>query len=150
MPGTADTEFTIGDQYWCVDPWLAEPLLGTIVALTGTPGKLIGLQFDEDVPGNLSCEGAGIPGRCLWVIPEIIYNPTEWIAVQEDLTAQAVSRHAIRGTRYNAIKIDNDGQIIVGESTLKPLAADEEYIDDSVVQSAAFEDDVPRMPAVKE
>lgn len=77
MSGTSNRLFKLGDKYWCVMRKLPHPMLGTIIRLTNTAGKHIGLQFEEDVCGH-SCDGHGLNGRCFWVTTEWIYSEEEW------------------------------------------------------------------------
>ena len=137
MSGTADTEFSIGDKYWCVDPFLSAPLLGTIVALTDSPGKTIGLEFEEEIGGRLSCDGDGAYNRCLWVTVLSIYNESEWESVSQNIKVQIATIAAIRGKRFDKVTLDRDGVVISDESRLGDL---------SQTQAAAK----PMMPAVKE
>jgi len=54
-----------GDTLWCTLPRLAKPMKGTIIAITNTVGKQIGLEFEEEIGGH-SCDGRGKEGHCLW------------------------------------------------------------------------------------
>lgn len=138
MSGTADTEFSIGDRYWCVDPFLEQPLLGTIVALTNAPGKTIGLEFDVEIGGRLSCDGDGAFNRCLWVTVLNIYNVSEWESVSQNLVTQMATVQAIRGNRFDRIVLDKDG-VVIHNDELGDLP-----------QTQAVESKKPLMPAVKE
>lgn len=125
MSGTADTTFKVGDQYWCVDPFISAPLLGTIIALTDNASKKIGLEFDEDIGSPHGCDNAGRQGHCLWVRETSIYNPTEWVAVEETISAQKLASAQLRGNRYDEISIDEDGDVITdGETLIRPSKAD--------------------------
>jgi len=135
MSGTSNTTFTIGDRYWCVSSSLPAPLLGTIIALTDVPGKSIGLQFDEEVGKRLTCDGAGLFNQCLWVYPDFIYDETEWVAVGQSVSLQKATVAAMVGKKFNSITLDEDGQVIVESSQLKPLA---------------LEDGEPVLPSFKE
>jgi hypothetical protein len=105
MPGTANTEFRLGQQYWCVARRLSQPLLGTIVALTDAIGKSIGLEFTENIVGH-SCDGRGKNGYCLWVTPLVIYDETEWGNVSGVLSAQKVFSHSLIGNSYETLVIN--------------------------------------------
>jgi hypothetical protein len=107
--GTAVTEFELGDEFWCVHRLMPEPILGTIVGLTDADGKLIGLDFGQDMGGH-SCDGRGTNGHCLWVLPKDIYTEAEWAAVSEELTAQLAARKALVGNSYEKIVLE-DGQL---------------------------------------
>lgn len=130
MSGTADTEFALFDQYWCVHPKLPEPLLCTIIALTDAPGKLIGLDCGQDV-GLHTCDGRTDQGHGIWINPEFIYNETEWAAVEEQLVAQAASRAEAFGSSYKRITIDADDNIVEtfgrGVATLQDADEDEGF-----------------------
>ena len=54
-----------GDKLVCTLRRLVQPLVGEVIALTNEPGKLIGLEFNEDVKGH-SCDNRGKQGYCLW------------------------------------------------------------------------------------
>lgn len=117
MSGTADTEFSLGDQYYVLAPHFSEGLLGTIVALTNAPGKRIGIQFETDVQiSRHDCDGIGEFGKCLWTKPGEIYNPTEWLTFQDELNTQAVLRKLAVGDSFSRITIDNDGDVIIAQS----------------------------------
>lgn len=133
MAGTTDTVFAVGDQYWCTDPFLPEPMLGTIIALTDTPGKIIGLQFEEPIGSCGSCDGDGEYDKCLWVLPDSIYNVEEWVSVKEMLVSQAAVRHAFRGNRFKSVTVDSDNRIVVA--------------DDQAVEVVTEESDKKFMPA---
>lgn len=66
-----------GEQYWCFQRHFTRPMLGTIICLTTTPGKLIGLQFEEELPAplaHLDCDGRGKRGYCAWSHPNYLYT----------------------------------------------------------------------------
>lgn len=111
MPGTNAVEFRLDDKFWCVDSHLKEPKLGSIVSLTDNPGKMIGLQFDEKIGSNVSCDGAGAVDSCLWVRPDSIYTEVEWQAVKNELSVQLIKRSELIGNRFTSIVIDDDGNI---------------------------------------
>lgn len=66
-----------GDKFVCTLDRLSKPTLGTVIALTNEPGKLIGLQFAEDVKGH-SCDNRGKHGYCLWVSRYNILTESEY------------------------------------------------------------------------
>ena len=111
MAGTADTEFALNDQYWCVHPRLDSPKLGTIVGLTDAPGKTIGLDLGEDVGGH-NCDGRANVGAGLWVTTEDIYNETEWAAIGQSVATQVAAREAFKGNSFKKLTIDEDGSLI--------------------------------------
>ncbi len=74
---TQATRVSVGDSMWCTHRRLPSPLLGTIIALTDEPGKMIGLEFEEDVGGH-SCDGRGQDKYCLWVSPVQILTEEEY------------------------------------------------------------------------
>ena len=86
MSGT-NIKIEINQQYWCVHRTLMKPLLGTIIALTNSPGKMIGIQFDVNINGH-SCDGRGVDGHCLWVTSQIIYNQFEWDNIANSINIQ--------------------------------------------------------------
>lgn len=118
MAGTNDTVFELGAQYWCVHPQMEAPLLGTVVALTDAVGKRIGLEFSSDIPGGHSCDGRASHPRGLWVLPEHIYNESEWESVAGVLSAQKAASLAAVGRSYKIITIDPDtGEVITDDSS---------------------------------
>ena len=120
MSGTSDIVFTIGDKYWCVLSRLQTPLLGTIVALTDIPGKLIGLEFSIHVNGH-TCDGCGHDGKCLWVTPESIYNQTEWKSINNAVLSQMAFEQAIKGNSFEEIIIDTVSNKILNEAINIPV-----------------------------
>ncbi len=111
MSGTNTTAFRLGDKFWCIDPILSAPKLGSIVSLTDNPGKMIGLQFDEKIGSNISCDGVGAADSCLWVRPDSIYTEVEWQAVKDELGVQLIKRNELIGNKFTSITIDYDGNI---------------------------------------
>lgn len=68
-----------GDVFVCTLKRLKSPVAGTIIALTNEPGKLIGLEFSENVNGH-SCDGRGKDGHCLWASQYDILTKEEYEA----------------------------------------------------------------------
>jgi hypothetical protein len=113
MAGTANTEFTLGDKYWCVYKALSQPMIGTIIALTDAPGKTIGLQFDtDDIISRIDCDGRGPLGKCLWTIPQYIYSTDEWDNVLIQMAEQKEAYKKMIGKSFDVMKIDEDNQIV--------------------------------------
>lgn len=105
MLGTANTEFKLGQQYWCVARQLSTPLLGSIIGLTDVIGKTIGLEFVKNIGGH-SCDGRGKNGYCLWVTTQVIYDETEWENVAEILSAQKEFTKILAGNDYETLVIN--------------------------------------------
>lgn len=117
MAGTNDTVFQLGAKYWCVHPQMEIPLLGTIIALTDAIGKRIGLEFSVNVPGGHSCDGRTNQSRGLWVLPEHIYNESEWESIVGILNAQKAAIYATVGRSYKVIEINSDtGEVITDDN----------------------------------
>lgn len=66
-----------GDKFVCTLARLPKPTLGTVIALTNEPGKLIGLEFAEDIKGH-SCDNRGKPGYCLWASKYDVLTEAEY------------------------------------------------------------------------
>jgi hypothetical protein len=60
----------------CNEPKLKGALPAKLVALTSEPGKIVGVEFNEDIGGH-SCDGAGLQGHCMWILPENIFTTKE-------------------------------------------------------------------------
>ena len=127
MSGTADKSFSVGDKYWCVDPYLSTPLLGTIIALTDNNSKKIGLEFAENIGSPHGCDNAGREGFCLWTNELWIYNETEWESVEDTIGTQKLAAAQLRGNRYDSISIDEDGNVLVdGSTVIRPSKVEDE------------------------
>lgn len=71
-------EISKGDKFWCNHRKAGSKyILGTVIALTDQPGKLIGLQFEANVSGH-SCDGKGKQGYCLWTGIENLLSESEY------------------------------------------------------------------------
>ena len=81
---TQASKVSVGDKMWCTHRRLSSPLLGTIIALTDEPGKVIGLEFEEDMNGH-SCDGRGPDRHCLWVSSVHILTEVEY---EDRITAE--------------------------------------------------------------
>ena len=66
-----------GEKFVCLHAHMSEPTVGTVIALTSDPGKMIGLEFEKDV-GIHSCDGRGKNKYCIWVRPENILTEEEY------------------------------------------------------------------------
>jgi len=74
-----------GDKFICV----RNGLEATVISLTTEPGKLIGLQFTQNVNGH-SCDNRGPHGFCLWASQSDILTRQEFEAslkVKEEAAA---------------------------------------------------------------
>lgn len=90
-----------GDRFICVLNRLSKPTLGTVIALTNEPGKLIGLEFAEDVKGH-SCDNRGKPGYCLWASRYDILAESEY----EDSLRISDTAKSIVYTEMDSITLD--------------------------------------------
>lgn len=70
---TQVAEISIGDRFYFV----SKDAIGTIIALTDIPGKMIGIELDDSV-GFHSCDGRGKEGHCVWAYPEDVLSETEY------------------------------------------------------------------------
>lgn len=80
-----------GDKFVCLHPRMSAPVVGSVIALTSDPTKMIGLEFDDAV-GFHSCDGRGKDKYCIWVRPEDILTEeeyTESIKAKEAIQAAA-------------------------------------------------------------
>lgn len=66
-----------GDKFVCLHPRMAAPTVGSVIALTSDPGKMIGLEFENQV-GVHSCDGRGKDKHCIWVHPDNILTEDEY------------------------------------------------------------------------
>ncbi len=89
---TLATSVNKGDEFWCTHRRLPKPMLGVVIALTDQPGKLIGLEFKDNVKGH-SCDGRGANGHCLWVAPEHILTPVEFKEREETLSVARAMKY---------------------------------------------------------
>lgn len=70
-----------GDKLWCIQPCLGSPRLGTVIALTVEPGKLVGMEFEEPVPSrvaHLDCDKKGRMGYCVWAHPNFLFTLADY------------------------------------------------------------------------
>lgn len=121
MSGTADTEFSIGQQYWCMHRSFPRPILGTIISLTDAPGKQIGLEFSEadGLFGRHSCDGKGIHGRCIWSNVDNILNQSEYNAISEQIANNLIVSKMLVGNNYERMTIDDDNRVVGGEFNIE-------------------------------
>lgn len=85
--GTKASTIKKGDKFWCLEKHLGKPMLGSVVCLTPHPGKLVGLQFEEQVPTNvahLDLDGRGKRGFCIWAHPDSLLTEAEAAEEKEE------------------------------------------------------------------
>lgn len=73
-------KFKKGDRLWYKARQMSRPLVGTVVCITTEPGKILGLQFEEKLPDNLShldLDGRGKKGYCVWAHPSQVMTEDE-------------------------------------------------------------------------
>jgi len=93
---TQASEISVGDKLWCTHRRLLRPMLGIIIALTSEPGKLIGLEFLEDVGGH-SCDNRGKNGYCLWAVSEHVMTEAEYASFE-------AAKQTARDSQYQEYK----------------------------------------------
>lgn len=79
---TQVAEISLGDRFCFV----SKDTIGTVIALTDIPGKMIGIELDDPV-GFHSCDNRGKDGYCVWAYPEEILSEQEYIDMKNAQTA---------------------------------------------------------------
>jgi hypothetical protein len=77
-------QFKKGDKLWYKARQMPQPLLGTLVCITTEPGKILGLEFDVELPkdlAHLDLDGRGKKGFCVWAHPANVLNEEEFRAL---------------------------------------------------------------------
>jgi hypothetical protein len=98
---TQAVTISVGDKMWCTHRRLPSPLLGTIIVLTDEPGKMIGLEFEEEVNGH-TCDGRGQDKKCLWVLPIHIMTEVEYA----DMIAAEQSAIVAKPNEFQSITLN--------------------------------------------
>lgn len=77
-------KFKKGDKLWYKARQMPRPLLGTLVCITTEPGKILGLEFDVELPkdlAHLDLDGRGKKGFCVWAHPVNVLSEDEYRAL---------------------------------------------------------------------
>lgn len=59
------------------------PMRATVVVLSNTPGKQIGVEFEQSGLGTHNCDGYGPSDNCLWVRPKDIMTADQVKAMEK-------------------------------------------------------------------
>lgn len=87
------------------------PLTGTIIALTDEPGKLIGVQFEQELFAGHSCDGVGVNKKCLWVHYSNVITDEQLAMLNQRAQAQA----AKDSKKVKSVVIDTNGVVTFNE-----------------------------------
>lgn len=96
---TQAAEISVGDRMYVVS--LDNPFIGTVIALTDEPGKMIGIELDEPA-GYHTCDGRGKNKYCIWVSPEQILTEVEF---EDEKKAKEAAANITKYKEYKKITL---------------------------------------------
>jgi len=82
-----------GDRMWLVGQGTPTPVQATVIVLTSSAAKQVGIEFDTPV-GVHSCDGHGKQGYCLWVCSWDVMTDEEYASkLAADSALDSINSH---------------------------------------------------------